>query len=198
MKLSPINLRHTALVLIDLQRGVVGLPTVPRSGIEVVKNAVRLAERFREAKAPVILVRVAFSPDRLDALHPEVDTTWNRGTLPPDWSELVPELGPCSGDIVITKKQWGAFYGADLDLQLRRRNIHKIILGGIATNIGVESTARAAYELGYHQIFAEDAMAALNEEGHNSSIRQIFPRIGLVRSTEEVLAASADSNARVS
>jgi nicotinamidase-related amidase len=194
MNLSPIDLRHTALVLIDLQRAVVNLPTAPRSGTEVVQNAVRLAERFREAKAAVVLVRVAFSSDGLDALHPEVDVPMNRRSLTPDGSELIPEIGPRTNDIVITKRQWGAFYGTDLDLQLRRRGIDKIVLGGIATNIGVESTARVAYEMGYHQVFVEDAMAALNEEGHFSSVRQILPRIGQVRSTEEVLAACVSPN----
>jgi|SRR5208282_2625806 len=189
MSLSPIDLQHTALVLIDLQRGVVGRTTAPRSPAVVVRNAAKLAERFRAACAPVVLVRVAFSPDGLDILHPEVDQPMPRGPLPPDWTELAPELGTHPTDLLITKRQWGAFYGTELDLQLRRRGVNKIVLGGIATNIGVESTARAAFELGYHQVFPEDAMAALNEEGHSASIRQIFPRLGQVRSTEEVLAA---------
>jgi nicotinamidase-related amidase len=189
MNLSPLDLRHTALVLIDLQRGVVNLPTLPRSGAEVVQNAVRLVERFREAEAPVVLVRVGFSPDGRDALQPEADAPMRRGPLPPDWSELAPEIGPRPLDIVITKRHWGAFYGTELDLQLRRRGVAKIVLGGIATNFGVESTARAAYELGYGQVFVEDAMTSLSEETHLFSIRQILPRIGQVRSTQEVLAA---------
>lgn len=189
MNLSPIDLRQTALVLIDLQRGVVSLPVVPRTSAEVVQNAGRLANRFREAQAPVVLVHVAFSPDGKDLLRPEVDQPANRGPLPPDWMEFVPEIGPRPNDIIITKRQWGAFYGTELDLQLRRRGVTKIVLGGVATNIGVESTARAAYELGYHQVFAEDAMAALTQEGHLASVRLIFPRIGQVRSTEQVLAA---------
>jgi nicotinamidase-related amidase len=166
-----------------------------RPATEVIQNAIRLAERFRAAKAVVILVRVAFSPDGGDFLQLEVDTPMRRGPLPPDWSELVPEIGPRPGDLVITKRQWGAFYGTDLDLQLRRRGINKIVLGGIATNIGVESTARAAYELCYHQVFVEDAMAAFSQEEHLYSIRQILPRIGNVRSTEEVLAACTTSEA---
>ena len=189
MELSPIDLRHTALVLIDLQRGIVGRPTAPRSGAQVIQNAVRLVDRFREAGAPVVLVRVAFSPDGADALLPEADEVMRRGPMPPDWADLAPELGSAPGDIIITKRQWGAFYGTELDLQLRRRGIGKIVLGGIATNIGVESTARTAFELGYNQVFVEDAMASLSEEAHLFSIRQILPRIGRVRSTEEVLAA---------
>ncbi len=189
MSTSPIDLRHSALVLIDLQRGIVGLPVAPRAGTEVVQNAVRLADRFRGAQAPVVLVRVTFSADGGDVLKPEVDSPNQRGTPPEGWAEFVPEIGPRDTDIVITKRQWGAFYGTELDLQLRRRGIRKIVLGGIATNIGVESTARNAFELGYEQVFAEDAMSSLSAEAHAFSIKTILPRIGVVRSTNEILAA---------
>ena len=183
-----INLTETALVLIDLQKGIVGMPLAPYSGDAVTANAVKLADRFRAAKAPVILVRVSFSADWGDALKLEVDQPASMGSLPPDWAEIVPELGPAPADIVITKRQWGAFHGTEMDLQLRRRGIKRIVLGGIATHIGVESTARAAHEHGYAQVFAEDAMTSLSAETHAFSIAHILPRLGLVRSTEEVLA----------
>jgi nicotinamidase-related amidase len=108
------------------------------------------------------------------------------GPLPPDWSEFAPEIAPVPSDIVIAKKQWGAFYGTDLELQLRRRGMDTIVLCGIATDIGVESTARFAYEYGFQQVFSEDAMSA---EQHNAAIRFIFPRMGRVRKTDEILRA---------
>jgi nicotinamidase-related amidase len=111
------------------------------------------------------------------------------GPRPPDWAELVPELGTEQGDLVITKRQWAAFYGTELDLQLRRRGIDTILLAGISTNVGVESTARDAYERGYEQVFLEDAMAARNPDEHAHTIRAVFARIGRLRSTAEVLAA---------
>jgi nicotinamidase-related amidase len=92
-------------------------------------------------------------------------------------------------DFVITKKQWGAFYGTELDLQLRRRKIENIVLCGIATNIGVESTARFAFEYGYQQIFVEDAMSSRTVEDHESSVKYTFPRMGRIRKTEDVLKA---------
>ena len=109
--------------------------------------------------------------------------------MPPEASELVAELNVQASDVVVTKRQWGAFYGTELDLQLRRRGVNKIVMGGIATHIGVEFTARAAYEHGYQQVFVEDAMTAFSEEAHRFSTRNILPRIGVVRSTDEVLAA---------
>ncbi len=193
MSLSPIDPQKTALVLIDLQKGIVQLPVAPRSGADVIKTSTLLVERFRQAQAPVVLVRVAFSPDGRDALQPEVDSPMRRGPLPPDWAEPAAEIPPHPGDIVITKRQWGAFYGTELDLQLRRRGITKIVLGGIATNIGVESTARNAFELGYTQVFAEDAMSSTSEEAHLFSVRNILPRLGCVRSTQEILEAITTS-----
>ena len=97
-------------------------------------------------------------------------------------------MGPKLGDFVITKHQWGAFHGTELDLQLKRRGMTTIILCGIATNIGVESTARFAFEYGYNQVFVEDAMAALSIEEHVFTVGKIFPRLGLVRKTKEILA----------
>ena len=102
---------------------------------------------------------------------------------------FIPELDRQPGDITIFKRQWGAFYGTDMDLQLRRRNLTTIIICGIATEIGVESTARDAFERGYYQIFAEDAMTSMAAEEHQIAITRIFPRIGLVRTTAEILSA---------
>ena len=110
---------------------------------------------------------------------------------PPGWDEIVPELGPRAGDHVVRKRQWGAFYGTDLDLQLRRRGIGTVILCGISTNVGVESTTRDAYERGYQQVFVEDACSARAAEDHAFVFRTVFPRIGRVRQTEEVLRALA-------
>jgi nicotinamidase-related amidase len=188
-----IEPRKTALVLIDLQQGVVSRPFAPRSGAEVVQNASRLAAKFRALGATVVLVRVAFQPDSKDRLNAPADAPmqFNTSALPSNWAELVPEIGPKTGDLIITKRQWGAFYGTELDLQLRRREVRTIVLGGIATNFGVESTARDAYERGYAQIFVEDAMASMTVEAHEFVVKNIFPRIGQVRSTDEVLSALA-------
>jgi nicotinamidase-related amidase len=111
------------------------------------------------------------------------------GTPPLDWSELIPELDRQPGDIVILKRQWGAFYGTDLDLQLRRRGLTTVVLCGIATEFGVESTARDAYERGYELIFASDAMTGMAAESHANAIERIFPRMGRVRTTEQIVAA---------
>jgi nicotinamidase-related amidase len=179
----------TALVLIDLQKGIVSRDTEPHTAATVVANSVRLADAFRAAGAPVVLVHVDYSGDRGDALNPPKDEP--PMSIPPsgDWSEIVPEVGPRGGDLVVTKRQWGAFYGTELDLQLRRRGVRTIVLAGIATNYGVESTARDAWERAYALVFAEDAMATFTTEAHTLALKYVFPRLGRIRSTEQVLAA---------
>jgi nicotinamidase-related amidase len=188
MTTSALDPTHTALVLIDLQHGIVSRQTAPHAAADVVAHATTLARRFRDLGAPVVLVRVAYAANGADRLaQPVDDTGWARTQLPPDWSEIVPELGPEPSDLVITKHQWGAFYGTELELQLRRRGVNTIVVGGISTNFGVESTARDAYERGFALVFVEDAMAGLSAEAHAFAVGTIFPRIGRVRRTDDIL-----------
>jgi nicotinamidase-related amidase len=180
--------KRTALVLIDLQKGVMGRQTVPHSTIDVLARSNRLAKKFREVGAAVVLVNVSFSATGEDRLNQLVDAP----PMPaPDkgWDELSPDLAKDPKDILITKRQWGAFYGTALDLQLRRRQIDTIVIAGIATNFGVESTARDGYERGYAFVFAEDAMASLAPGAHEFAVNTVFPRLGRVRSTEEITRA---------
>ena len=181
---------RTALVVIDLQRGIAreadGAAPGQRGGGAYGGAGHRAPGGWRDRRARPWEPSV----DGKDALHPQMDTpAWASGPRPPDWTEIVPELGPEPGDLVIGKRQWGAFYGTELDLQLRRRGIDTILLAGISTNIGVESTARDAYERGYEQVFVEDAMTARDAGEHAHTVRLIFPRIGRVRSTADVLLA---------
>jgi nicotinamidase-related amidase len=191
--LMPLDPKTTALVLIDLQRGVAAMPVQPHASADVIIRAAALAERFRALGAPVVLVHVSFSPDGRDLLTPPNDAAPPRMSFAEGWDEIVPELGPRPGDLLVTKRQWGAFYGTDLDLQLRRRGVKTIVLGGISTNIGVESTARAAFEHGYAQILVEDTMASHSAEAHAFAVTQIFPRLGHVRTADQVLAALASA-----
>ena len=188
---SPLKLdaATTALVLIDLQQGILPYAKAPYDSAAVLANAVPLAAAFRAAKAPVALVKVGFSADGGDVLKAIVDAPNPPGAPPSNWLADTPELPAQPGDIHILKRQWGAFHGTELDLQLRRRGIRTIVLAGIATSIGVESTARNAWELGYDIVFAEDATSGPDAGTHANSFEKIFPRIGRVRKTADVLAA---------
>ncbi len=187
LRLDP---QTTALVLIDLQKGITTFPTEPYSSKEVISSAKKLVDQFHKVNSLVILVHVMSSPDGKDMLHPDVDQPMVRlGEIPKDWSDIVPELTPSDNDLLITKHQWGAFYGTELDLELRRRGVKTIVIGGIATNMGVESTARDAYERGYNLIFVVDAMASMAKTDHEFALTRIFPRIGRVRKTKEIIKA---------
>lgn len=160
---------RTALVLVDLMDRIVALPLEPRKGTEVLVVAERLAAAFRSAGAPVALVRV----DRPGVAEQ------------PPGSALVAGLAR-DGDLEIVKRTIGAFQGTDLDALLRGRGVTTLVLGGIATNLGVESTARAAADLGYDLVFVEDAMAALTAPEHEASVTLDFPRLGTVVRAEEL------------
>ena len=191
--LSKLDPKTTALVLIDLQQGILPYGKAPRTADAVLTAAAALAKRFREVGAPVVLVRVGWSSDFGDALKQPVDQpVAHAGGLPEDWWDFPDELAVDERDIKITKRQWSAFYGTELDLQLRRRGIETIVLGGISTNIGVESTARTAHEHGYSLVLVEDAMSCAAPEQHLASLTYIFPRLGLVRQSSDVLEALAD------
>jgi nicotinamidase-related amidase len=180
-----IKAEKTALVVIDLQNGIVNRETAPHTGVEVIQNASRLATAFTEKGAFVVLVRVS-SVDGKDMLKPSLDLKNNPVQYAEGWDIYVPELASIKNTHNITKRQWGAFYGTDLDLQLRRRGIDTIVLCGISTGIGVDTTAREAFQHGYNQIFVEDAMTAISKEEHDYVCNYIFPRIGKIRTSEEV------------
>ncbi|MFA5955218.1 hydrolase [Hyphomicrobium sp.] len=183
--------KTTALVLIDLQKGIALRPLAPRPGTEIIDRASELAKRFRSAGAAVVLVNVAFAKDFADAVRVPVDSPMQLPPdgIPDDFSELVVGLAMAT-DIRVTKRQWGAFYGTELDVQLRRRGIKTIVLGGIATNIGVESTARQAWERNYEIVIAEDITSSLSAEMHAFSITTILPRISRVRKVADITLGS--------
>jgi nicotinamidase-related amidase len=183
--------RTTALVLIDLQKGIVARELTPHTAAKVLENAQRLGRRFNEAGGLVVFVHVTFSADGADRLRQTVDspTAVPLGGFPPEWAEFAAELSDVRAGVVITKRQWSAFYGTELDLQLRRRGMTTIVLCGIATNFGVEGTARDAWQHGYELVVVEDACASMGQGSHEFSVERILPRLGRVRSTAQVLGA---------
>jgi nicotinamidase-related amidase len=178
---------RTALVVIDLQKGLSTFPTI-HPFTDVVSNTARLAEAFRRVDLPVVLVTVAFSADGGDQLRSRTETPHRAMPTAAEFAEVAPELGPKPGDILIRKRQWSAFYGTELDLQLRRRKVTGIVLAGVSTSIGVDTTARAAFERAYNVTFASDAITDVDPEAHGFVMKKIFPRLGEVDSTDALLA----------
>src|SRR5262249_30784065 len=160
----------TALVLIDLQHGIARIPTAPHSAADVVSRAAKLAARCRARNVSVVLVRVDPGPGGVLFPRPQADQPRPPMQITAEWVELLPELGAQPTDVVVTKHQPNAFYATDLEVQLQRRGVRTIVLGGISTNVGVEATARAAHERGYEQIFVEDVMAAREADLHEHAV----------------------------
>jgi nicotinamidase-related amidase len=196
-----LDLDTTALVLVDITNGLLNADMHPHPADTVKNNCVALADAFRAAGGFVVLTagapplpslpnaRYGSPPPQpferageMGALAAKVGQATNPGQ-PPE------ELGPKLGDHMIRKSTWSAFFQTDLDLQLRRKRISTLVIGGIATNFGAESTARDAKYLGYAVVAVEDAMRAITAEEHAHSVRYTFPMIGQVRTTAEVLGA---------
>jgi nicotinamidase-related amidase len=171
----------TALIVIDLQKGVVSLPTV-HPAQEVIQKAGALADAFRRAGLPVVLVNVtAGAPGRTEQPPPG-------GQRPAGWTDLVPELNRQPQDHIVSKQTWGAFTRTDLEQHLRNLSVTQVVIAGISTSIGVESTARQAYEFGFNVTLAIDAMTDLRAEAHANSVARIFPRLGETGTTAEIIA----------
>ena len=179
---------NTALIVIDLQQGIVSLPTVHPIG-DVVKNASTLADTFRRRGLPVVLVNVdGGAPGRTEQ-PPRITA------FPAGWTDLIPELNRQPGDIVVTKRTWGAFASTDLEHQLKALGVTQVVIAGVATATGVESTARQAYEQGFNVTLAIDAMTDMRPAAHDYSIARVFPRLGETGTTPEIIDLLDHGNA---
>lgn len=171
---------RTALIVIDLQRIVASFPTA-HSFAGALENASHLAEAFRQCDLPVVLVNaVGMATGRTEQSH-------SGGALPPDWSELLPELNQQSQDHLVSKRTWGAFTGTGLEDYLKSADVTQVVICGVATSIGVESTARQAHELGFNATLAVDAMTDLSAEAHANSLERIFPKLGKTGTTRDIV-----------
>ena len=170
----------TTLIVIDLQKGVAAIPCAHPMA-DVVKRASDLTAAFRRSGLPVVLVNTTgAAPGR---------TQQGRGNraYPPDFADLLPELDSQPTDHLVTKRTWGAFTGTDLEAHLRSRAVTQVVVCGVATSLGVESTARHAYELGFNVTLAVDAMTDISAEAHGNSVERIFPRLGETGTTQQIV-----------
>lgn len=179
MPISKLDPR-IALIVIDLQKGILSIPSAHPIA-DVVKNARALTSAFRHCDLPVVLVNVVgVAPGR-------AEQGYSGGALPPDFAELIPELHAQSQDHRISKKTWGAFTGTDLDDHLKAAGVTQVVICGVATSIGVESTARQAHELGLNVALAVDAMTDMSAQAHANSLERIFPRLGETGTAQEII-----------
>jgi len=174
--------RNTALIVIDLQNGIVSGKFVHPIG-EIIDRTRALLDAFRAQNLPVVLVNVAGRAPGRTEQGPR--SSW---PLTEGWTDLLPQLDRQRSDIVLTKQSWGAFASTDLDPQLKTRGVTQVVVTGVATSVGVEATARQAYEQGFNVTLALDAMTDIRQEAHQYSIANVFPRLGETGSTQEIIS----------
>lgn len=171
---------QTALVVVDLQKGIVTLPmSDPLDGI--LTRAAALAEAFRSHALPVVLVNVGGGSSG------RTEQPRRSRPRPAGWADLVPQLNQQPEDHTVTKHSWGAFRNTGLEEYLKSLDVTQVVIVGVATSIGVESTARQAHECGFNVTLAVDAMTDANSEAHLNSLTRIFPRLGETGTTQEIL-----------
>jgi nicotinamidase-related amidase len=170
----------TALLVVDLQKGIVGMPVAhPIEG--VIRNSVALLEAFREHRLPVVLINVNGSPPG------RAEQAFSTRNMPAGWTDLIAELRQQPGDHLVTKQTRGAFTRTDLEKYLRDNGVTQVVITGVATSAGVESTARQAHELGFNVTMATDAMTDRDADVHHNSVTRIFPRMAETGTTQEIL-----------
>jgi nicotinamidase-related amidase len=183
MALTTIDPRP-ALVVIDVQKGILTVPVVHPMP-DIVQRTASLAKAFRGHALPVVLVNVAGrAPGRTEAGGQSRPAGF---TPPPDWADIADELDPQPDDHRVTKQRWGAFHDTSLHAHLQDLGVTQIVLAGVATSVGVESTARSAHEHGYHVVLATDAMTDTDADAHHNSVERIFPKLGETATTGEIL-----------
>lgn len=170
----------TALLVIDLQKGIVSLPTA-HPVAEIIKHARALADAFRRHGLPVVLVNVTRGAPGRTEQAPRL------GEFPAGWADLVPEMNQQPKDHMVTKRTWGAFTNTGLESHLRTLGVTQVVIAGVATSAGVESTARHAHEHGFNVTLAVDAMTDMNIDAHVNSLTRIFPRLGETGTSREIV-----------
>ena len=178
----------TALVVIDLQKGIVSLPAAHPMA-EVVEQASTLAEAFRGCGLPVVLVNVAGAPSGRTEQAPRIRE------FPAGWADLVPELKQQPSDHIVTKRTAGAFVNTDLEAWLKGEGVTQVVIVGVSTSMGVEATARHARDLGFNVTLALDAMTDMSLDAHVSSIAHVFQRLGETGTTRDILDLLAKRSA---
>jgi nicotinamidase-related amidase len=179
MTISTLD-EKSALLVVDLQKGIAGLPTAHPMA-DVVASAVALADAFRDRGLPVVLINVdGVAPGRTERARPNLP-------ISPGWTDFLPELKQQASDHVVTKRSWGAFTNTGLEQYLKGNGVTQVVIAGVSTTGGVEATARQAYEFGFNVALAADAMSDLSLEAHERSVKMIFPRLGETGTSREIV-----------
>jgi nicotinamidase-related amidase len=183
---------RTALLIMDVQRGIVG-----RFGDDAgyLRRVASARDAAHTTDVPVIYVVVSFRPG-----HPEIaasNRTFSAAAATGGFAhddpatDVHPAVAPEPGDLVVTKKRVSAFTGSDLEVLLRGLSVGKLVLTGIATSGVVLSTLRQAADLDYRLTVLADGCLDADPEVHRVLTEKVFPRQADVTTVAEWAASPA-------
>lgn len=174
--------RPVALIAVDLQLGILAAAR-PADAARIVAATSALAEACHERGYPVVWVRaLGLPPGRTERPMPDDEP-------PADFAEFDERLPIGPDDLVIAKRALSAFTVPELEPALASAEVSDVVVTGIATGMGVESTARGAYDAGYSVIVARDAVTDPYAVRGEHSLTHVIPGIGQVGTTAEILSA---------
>nr|WP_274433344.1 isochorismatase family cysteine hydrolase [Alicyclobacillus sp. ALC3] len=186
---------HTALLVMDVQNGIVSRFAKDESTLTPIVTAVAAA---RAANIPVMFVRVAFRPGFAEVSPNNKSFSAIAGaggmTADDDLTQVHASVAPRDGEPVITKRRVSAFSGSDLEVILRAQGIDTLVLCGIATSGVVLSTLREAADKDYRITVLADACLDADPEVHRVLTEKVFPRQADVLSAADWIKGLASSN----
>jgi len=190
-----LNPARTALVVFDMQKGQFEVDDAERrrwlAESNIVANTVQLLQAARSAGLPVFYIQNSRRPDFAD--QKEVLTDAGGGVRggpvigTRGW-EILDEIKPEPNDYVVPKFRQGAFSSTTLDILLRARSIDTLLLCGVRTTVGIETTVRDGRDLGYNIVLVSDCTGGVSPEDHQWTLQRIFPMLARVRTHTQVAA----------
>jgi nicotinamidase-related amidase len=203
MNVNELNIRKTALLFFDMLNIYYhgASQETKRRMKPVVDNAVRLMHAARQNRMLIYYAMANHRPDGESRSLLVTDTDMRLRPWPNDdcnpalhgategsWEQkVIEEIAPKPEDYVIPKYRWSTFHQTYFDLALRSRGIDTLIISGGAVDVGVASTVYAARDLDYNVIVVRDACSNTHEDSMAAFMNTVFPRMGRVRTTEQVL-----------
>ena len=207
-----LDIARTALIVVDMQNAfakkggmldVLGAFNEARANLAITNNK-KVIEVFRRKGMPIIYLRMTYGPDLAEAGGPESPNYWKEGALRAmhqnpeykgkfliidtwDW-EIIDELKPLSGEIIINKSRYSGFVKTELDNVLKTFNIKYVVFIGIATNVCVESTLRDAFFHEYFPVLVSDACGNTGPDFiQDATIWNVTSVFGWVTTTMDLL-----------
>ncbi len=166
-----------ALLVIDMLNDFIqseGRLYIGGTGVKVIDPIQRITQKAREERTHILYICDSHFPQ--DAEFEMFPPHCLQGT---PGADIIDELAPAKGDVIVPKRRFSAFFGTDLDLTLRELKVDELFLTGVCTNICILYTAADARMLNYKVNVHKDAVASFNQEAHLYSLKEMESTLGV-------------------